>query len=204
MFLWGYLLLVILSCQEENRKKTYSVAEVSDNIPEYDPVFPFPVYMDTPVVNDTACFGTYRGIEFIDEQFVNEYDLNGTDIAHQYSNKICRYVGNYLKKRFRDSCYLRVDLNHIRMETKGMKDDDNYVEYSVYIPFEYCTRNRATTAFDHCGGWGHKPDLKGRVNKLLNSNNKIVWKRHLDISKLYKTPEGLQEYWIQWVHTDFR
>lgn len=204
IFIWMGVCLFFVSCREENRKKSYPE---SANMPEqqvYEPKLPFPVYMDTPVVNDTACFGTYRGVEFIDEQFVSDYDLNGTDIAHQYSNKICRYVGDYLKKRFRDSCYLRVSLNHIRMETKGMQDEDNYVEYSVYIPFERCSRSRAMTAFDHCGGWGHKPDLKNRVNKLLNSNPKIVWKGHLDISKLYRTPEGLQEYWIQWVHSDFR
>ena len=85
-----------------------------------------------------------------------------------------------------------------------MDDDDNYVEYSVFIPFEKCTKERAMTAFDHSGGWGHIPEIQKRKLQLLTSPNKIVWGKRLYVSKLYRTPEGLQEYWIQWKHKDFR
>lgn len=165
---------------------------------------PFPIHIDTPHVSDTACFGTYRGIEFIHPAFIAKYNLNGTDIAHQYSNKICEYVGKHLKREFLRQNYLRVQLSKIKMKTVGMNDDDNYVEYSVYIPFQKCSRAQAMTSFDHCGGWGHVPEILKRKMDLLNSPNKIVWRRKLYVSRLYKTPEGLQEYWIQWKHKDYR
>jgi hypothetical protein len=58
------------------------------------------------------------------------------------------------------------------------------------------------TGFDHSGGWGHTPDLNQRKNDLLKG--KIVNNNKLYISPLCKTPEGLEEYWIQWQHTDLQ
>lgn len=195
---------LFFSCEETMRKgKPYGHAEeiIGDSAQMR---IPFPVQIDTPHVSDSACFGTYRGVEFIDSRFIEHFDLNGTDIAHQYSNKICEYVGKYLKKRFLEGAYLRVKLSKIKLVTKGMNDDDNYVEYSVFVPFEKCTKERAMTAFDHSGGWGHIPEIQKRKAQLLTSPNKIVWRKKLFVSKLYKTPEGLQEYWIQWKHSNFR
>ncbi len=195
---------LIQSCDETMKKgKPYGIAE-DFHADSAHMRIPYPVQIDTPQVSDSACFGTYRGAEFIDARFIDHFKLNGTDIAHQYSNKMCEYVGKYLKQRFLEGEYLRVKLSKIKMVTKGMDDDDNYVEYSVFIPFEKCTKERAMTAFDHSGGWGHIPEIQKRKLQLLTSPNKIVWGKRLYVSKLYRTPEGLQEYWIQWKHKDFR
>jgi hypothetical protein len=59
------------------------------------------------------------------------------------------------------------------------------------------------TSFDHSGGWGHAPELAKRKAQLLNSPSRIVKNNKLWISPLLSTPEGLQEYWIQWQHRDY-
>lgn len=205
---WEFGLIFLLamlwtSCDETMKKgHPFSLQEIEQKDTS-DLQLPFPVQIDTPQVNDSACTGIYRGVEFVNPHFIDHFELNGTDIAHQYSNKMCEYVGKYLKKRFTEGHYLRVKLNQIKMKTKGMDDEDNYVEYSVVIPFESCDKAHAMTAFDHSGGWGHKPDLKERKMQLLKSPKSVVWGKRLYISRLYATPEGLQEYWIQWKHTDF-
>ena len=70
------------------------------------------------------------------------------------------------------------------------------VIYSLFIPFiSVNSKCEAYTSFDHVGGWNHTPALNRRKKELEN----VTMKEHnLDISKLKKTPEGLQEYWIQW------
>jgi hypothetical protein len=164
---------------------------------------PFTCIIDTPTCTDSACFGTYRGVEFVAEKYIKKLRLNGTDVAHQYSNKIAEYVGKKLKQLYRDSLYSRVNFRKIKMQTKGMGDGDDYVEYFIYIPFERVPKQLAMTAFDHCGGWGHKPDLKQRIRALIHHPSKVVRNKRLWISRLMKTKEGLQEYWIQWRHRDF-
>jgi hypothetical protein len=202
----GMCSISLSGCDTSRAAKKRRVASMRPEIynPKDSLQVPFPIYIDTPQINDTACFGTYRGIEFIHPAFIETYGLNGTDIAHQYSNKICEYVGKHLKREFLKQNYLRVQLSKIKMKTVGMNDEDNYVEYSVYIPFQKCTRAQAMTSFDHCGGWGHRPEILKRKRDLLNSPNRIVWNRKLYVSRLYKTAEGLEEYWIQWKHKDFR
>ena len=70
------------------------------------------------------------------------------------------------------------------------------VIYSLKIPFvtvnEKC---HAYISFDHVGGWNHKPDLATRKEEL---SKVLMDGQALDISELKTTPEGLQEYWIQW------
>ncbi len=53
----------------------------------------------------------------------------------------------------------------------------------------------AYTSFDHVGGWNHKPSLSKRKAELKKA---LINGQYLDISDLKTTPEGLQEYWIQW------
>ncbi|MDR0803123.1 hypothetical protein [Fluviicola sp.] len=201
-----YLMLIILlvSCGGKTGKNR-DFADGSQEEPVSDSTLriPFTCIIGTPVCTDSACYGMYRGVEFISERYIDRLKLNGTDVAHQYSNKMCEYVGNKLKQLYRDSLYSKVDLTKIRMSTEGMKGDGNYVEYKVYIPFRRVPKSQAMTAFDHCGGWGHKPELEKRKHDLIFSPNKIVKNRRLWISKLYKTKEGLQEYWIQWQHSDW-
>ena len=134
--------------------------------------------------SEKGCSGIYNGPEFI----------NGSDIAHQFSNAMSKAVGDELKKLFHLKTYRMVDFSNIKMTTKGM--GTGQVVYQLEIPFAIVTQAcEAYTSFDHVGGWNHTPDLVGRKQELLA----VLMKGHqLSISNLTTTPEGLQEYWIQW------
>lgn len=133
---------------------------------------------------ENGCKGKYSGFEFI----------NGKDIAHQFSNKMSNSVGIKLKEFYREKNYKKVDFSRIEMSTQGM--GSGKVIYILYIPFiSVDSKCKAYTSFDHVGGWNHKPALERRKNELKN----VTMNGHeLKISKLKKTIEGLQEYWIQW------
>lgn len=197
------LLFFALSCESSGNKQIFTSENQEQLILDSSHNLPFTCIIDTPFCSDSACSGMYRGVEFVSERYIDRLELNGTDVAHQYSNKMCEYVGNKLKQLYRDSLYSKVDFNRIRISTKGMNGDSNYVEYKVYIPFKRVPKKQAMTAFDHSGGWGHKPEIKKRKFDLLSSPSKIVKNRRLWISKLFKTKEGLQEFWIQWQHSDY-
>ncbi|MHA7059117.1 hypothetical protein ACWGOQ_0017960 [Aquimarina sp. M1] len=133
---------------------------------------------------DQECCGHYKGAEFI----------NGSDIAHQFSNKISTEVGDKLKELFKKGKYSKVDFDRIIMTTEGMGSGN--VIYYIKIPFErVIAKCDAYTSFDHVGGWNHAPALEARKKQLTNA---LMDKQTLVISDLKKTPEGLQEYWIQW------
>jgi hypothetical protein len=87
------------------------------------------------------------------------------------------------------------------MTTEGM-DMRGDVKYSVSIPFiKVSNPCDAYTSFDHVGGWGHTPELdrrKSELSKLLLPNDEF------DVSDIIETPEGLQEYWIQWRNKDLQ
>ena len=134
--------------------------------------------------SENGCEGTYEGSEFV----------NGSDIAHQFSNKMSHAVGDKLKELYSKGNYRKVDFSKISMTTRGM--GSGHVVYKLSIPFlsvkEKCD---AYTSFDHVGGWNHSPALSERKAQLC----KALMKGHeLNISDLKTTPEGLQEYWIQW------
>ena len=133
---------------------------------------------------DNGCSGSYTGAEFI----------NGDDVAHQFSNTMSNAVGNKLKELYQEEKYKKVDFSSITMSTQGM--GSGKVVYTLVIPFtavnEQCD---AYTSFDHVGGWNHTPALDRRKKEL----EAVTMTGHkLEISKLITTPEGLQEYWIQW------
>ncbi|WP_405569656.1 hypothetical protein [Winogradskyella sp. Asnod2-B02-A] len=131
-----------------------------------------------------ACQGTYQGKEFI----------NGDDIAHQFSNTMSEAVGDQLKALFTSGDYSKVDFEQIMMITKGMGSGN--VTYTLSIPFKTVSQKcEAYTSFDHVGGWNHTPALSQRKAQLKD----VLMQGHqLNISDLKTTPEGLQEYWIQW------
>jgi hypothetical protein len=143
-----------------------------------------PVETNYMECSDELCQGQYSGAEFI----------NGSDIAHQFSNKMAEVVGDKLKALFRQGKYSKVDFDNIEMTTKGM--GSGTVTYYLKIPFiRVKTPCEAYTSFDHVGGWNHKPELEARKKQL----QKALMKNHkLNISNLKTTDEGLQEYWIQW------
>ena len=138
--------------------------------------------------SEKGCEGSYIGSEFVE----------GEDVAHQFSNKMSEKVGNQLKRLYSNGAYSKVDFGRISMSTKGIGTGE--VVYELSIPFmrvkEKCD---AFTSFDHVGGWNHTPALLERKNQL----KKVVLKGdELVISSLKTTPEGLQEYWIQWRNKD--
>ena len=137
---------------------------------------------------DASCFGKYSGQEVI----------HGSDIAHQFSNKMSKAVGDKLKELYNTHKFSKVDFENIQMSTKGMGTGN--VTYELVIPFaRVSTKCAAYTSFDHSGGWNHYPAItkrKERLNKVLLSGDS------LDISQLKTTPEGLQEFWIQWRNKD--
>ncbi len=208
MVRWYYIfpfILILWSCNDSPppRKQAYFNPTPGSN--EEDGVsMDFVCIIDTPTVSDSAVSGLYRGVEFIHPKFIAQYQLNGTDVAHQYSNKICAYVGRQLKKMYLEGKYAKVDFSRIVLSTKGMGSGQNYVEYYVYIPFKRVSKSQAMTAFDHCGGWGHPPEITQRKLDLKNGKARIVKNKRLWVSRKFKTKEGLEEYWIQWQHTKYQ
>lgn len=133
---------------------------------------------------DKSCSGQYKGAEF----------MHGSDIAHQFSNKMSAKVGDQLKKLFKQGFYSKVDFDRIVMTTKGM--GSGQVVYYLEIPFKRVDSEcEAYTSFDHVGGWNHSPALEARKQQLQKA---LMPNHQLDISELKTTPEGLQEHWIQW------
>ena len=131
-----------------------------------------------------SCEGIYSGPEF----------LNGSDIAHQFSNEMCLVVGDKLKDFYKNSKYSRVDFSKIKMSTDGM--GTGTVVYKIVIPFETVKEKCAAyTSFDHVGGWNHTPALSARKAQL---ERVVIKGESLYVSELKRTAEGLQEYWIQW------
>ena len=89
---------------------------------------------------DSSCVGTYIGPEF----------YLGDDIAHQFSNKICKSVGDKLKELYRKGDFSIVNFSKILMSTEGMGTGN--VIYKIIIPFsdhhnrckKYSYPNRST------------------------------------------------------------
>jgi len=133
---------------------------------------------------ENGCSGTYIGPEFV----------NGSDVAHQFSNHMARRVGEELKALYKQKKYTKVVLGEIKMTTNGM----NYigdVTYSLEIPFESVSDPcEAFTSFDHRGGWGHKIKESGVRHTFRNKQNVQLIEKN--------TPEGLQEFWVQFQHKD--
>lgn len=141
-------------------------------------------YNESISCSDSICKGFYEGPEFID----------GKDIAHQFSNSMSKNVGNKLKELYSIGKFSRVDFTRIKMSTKGM--GSGQVTYRLSIPIIQVTNKcDAFTSFDHSGGWNHAPALSERKQQLQSA---LLKGDSLDISNLTTTPEGLQEYWIQW------
>lgn len=205
----GFLLIVFLlsnlfTACSQNEQKAASGSDVSDSLSAQNNAVKYTYSIQKPICTDEGCVGKYTGPEFVDEETALELNLTGTDIAHNYSNLMTKHVGEQLKALYNQGKFVKVDFTNIRMTTKGMNDGDEYVEYEVSIPFvRVNSKQEAMTSFDHSGGWGHAPELAKRKAQLLNSPSRIVKNNKLWISPLMSTPEGLQEYWIQWQHRDY-
>jgi hypothetical protein len=205
--LFFYVLMSILLCnckgQTPQKVNSETKAAQHDSMTKID-LSKLNIHIDTPFCDDNGCTGTYSGVEFIDSKYIKPLGLTGTDIAHNYSNLMAKFVGNKLKELYSRGIYVAVDFKKITMSTKGMGDDDGLVEYKLLIPFKKVkNKAQAMTGFDHSGGWGHRPAIEKRVERLKSANPAIVKNKELFVSPLYVTPEGLQEYWIQWQHANY-
>lgn len=153
---------------------------------------------ETPTCSKSGCFGKYSGPEFNSQG----------DIAHQYSNVMHKAVAAKLKELYTQGIFSKVDFGGIKMTTKGMGSGN--VVYTVNIPFvQVSDKCDAMTGFNHVGGWGHAPELSARKRELINyiptgKNENVILNDELFVSPLTTTPEGLEEYWIQWRHRDFQ
>ena len=157
------------------------VACATNEAQKATPVSTLPYSIDC---SDRGCVGTYTGPEFI----------NRSDVAHQFSNKMSQAVGDRLKELYAVGEYSKVALENIEMTTTGM--GSGQVSYSLSIPFvAVMSECKAYTSFDHVGGWNHAPALEQRKQQLQKA---LMAGHRLDISPFKTTPEGLQEYWIQW------
>lgn len=137
-----------------------------------------------------GCAGAYESAEFID----------GSDIAHQFSNKMSGAVGDKLKELYRQDKFVKIDFLNIVMFTDGM--GTGFVRYYLKIPFISVTDScQAFTSFDHVGGWNHAPAVNERKSQLQKA---LKRGDSLEMSDLKTTPEGLQEYWIQWRNSDLQ
>ena len=156
---------------------TYLMCSSSGNSAAYQPVKNHEI-----TCSEEGCQGTYSGPEF----------TNLSDVAHQFSNHMAREVGIQLKELYDLGKYSKVNLSKIIMTTDGMNQLDT-VTYTLNIPFirttDSCT---AFTAFDHRGGWGHQLK-KEKVLEIFKSKGELDW---IELN----TPEGLQEFWLQWKH----
>ena len=164
------LFLIFSSCKKP--EKVVGIREVQNNI----------------ICTNDGCRGFYEGPEF----------LNGSDVAHQFSNTMSAKVGEKLKELYKTRFFSKVNFSKIKMSTIGMNSGN--VKYELVIPFERVENKcDAFTSFDHVGGWDHEPALeerKGQLRDLISEG------QNLNISELKITPEGLQEYWIQWKNKD--
>ncbi len=153
---------------------------------------------EPPTCSKSGCFGKYSGPEFNSQG----------DIAHQYSNVMHKAVAKKLKELYTQGIFSKVDFGRIKMTTKGMRSGN--VVYTVEIPFvQVSDKCDAMTGFNHVGGWGHAPELSDRKIELINyippgKNENVILNDELFVSPLTTTPEGLEEYWIQWRHRDFQ
>ena len=151
------------------------------------------IYQELDFKREVDFFETENGSVFIGEYIGYEFTDKG-DVGHQFSNHISAIVANKLKELYNNGRYYKVNLERIHISTAGM--GSGTVRYSCVIPLNSVSEKcDAMTSFDHAGGWGHSPALETRKKELGKA---LLKGDSLRISSLKITPEGLEEYWIQW------
>jgi len=153
---------------------------------------PPPKY-DTLEISVHGFKGTFQGPEF------NE----AGDIAHQFSNKAAKLIGDFLKECYLKKTYLRIHFPQLKVVTKGLDQQDS-VYYSLEIPFKQATACSAHTGIEHCGSWNYQPKLW--LNQRLKQQKKALSK--ISIGRMecafFESSEGFQEYWIAFHHKNYQ
>ena len=142
-------------------------------------------------VTEAGVQGRYEGPEFVLAAEAERLGLRGTDLAHQFSNRVTDVVSSELRRRTSAGAPARVDLDGIRMTTDGMNGFGDVV-YTLTVPIVAADAETATTAFEHRGGWGHEPeDPEGWQARVFKHPGAAC-------SPVLRTSEGLTELWCQW------
>jgi len=183
--------LMLWQCKNNTKEKNESHSSFEENqtnkkktaAPKYDSIR----------INMDGFTGYYRGPEFNEEG----------DIAHQFSNKAAKVIGEFLKESYRAKNYLKVHIQGIKITTQGLDQEDS-VYYSLSIPFQQANPCTAHTGIEHCGSWNYQPKLF--LNQRLERQKKAlqtISKGKMNC-KLFVTPEGFQEYWIFFKHLTYQ
>lgn len=159
-------------------------------------------FVETPIIKESikttsisnkGFYGKYVGVEF------NE---NG-DVAHQFSNKVTRIIGKFLKESYSRGEYLKIDFKNTKITTKGLNLKGN-VEFVIYMPFIKVKKHNSFTGLIHCGTWVNQKSviLDGRIKVQLHKL------KRLSVGSTdqgyFKTPEGYKEYWVQFKHKKYQ
>lgn len=137
--------------------------------------------------------GYYKGVEFNEEG----------DIAHQFSNKVAKQAGIFLKEQYQKGNYLKIDFSRTKITTKGLDLIDT-VHYTIEMPFIKTTKCQGFTGIEHCGTWDNQNGqlLKERLNDLKKSLETI--KIGKSDQHYFRTEENFKEYWVQFKHKDYQ
>lgn len=148
---------------------------------------------DRTSISENGFYGGYVGLEF---------SYKG-DVAHQFSNKVAKVVGKYLKDSYSRGVYLKVDFKNTKIKTIGM-DQNGFVNFTIDMPFIKVNKSNAYTGIVHCGTWVNQKDsrLNVRLKEQLRKLKRIsFWKPNYDY---FKTDGGYKEYWIQFKHYKYQ
>jgi hypothetical protein len=151
----------------------------------------------TVLVTDSLIIGVYEGPEFSERM---------GDIAHQLSNAVAEKTGNFLKSAFKKGIYLKVNFSQAKITTSTPRKlgefRDSLVRYSIVFPLTKVSQaSEGFTGIEHRGSWLGKIQKKDALEWRKRLRAQIVSGK--DEWKLFTTPEGLAEYWIQFQHKDF-
>jgi hypothetical protein len=184
-----YFALTMLVACEANRDESEKRIVEQKQIIECSPF--------TVLVTDSMIVGVYEGSEFSEKM---------GDIAHQLSNAVAEKTGNFLKSSYQKGIYLKVDFSQTKITTATPRKlgefRDSLVRFSIVFPLTKVSEPvDAYTGIEHRGSWLGKITKKDALAWRKRLRNQIIVGK--DEWRLFTTPEGLAEYWIQFQHKDF-
>jgi hypothetical protein len=148
-------------------------------------------------ITDNKLLASYKGPEF----------LNGRDTAHLLSNLVADKLGQYLKSEFKKGNFLKIDFENTKIETKGNPQfsypSEEIVHYTIEMPLlKVKTKCAGFTGVEHRGTWARN-DIESGFSEWIQKLKAQIAVGNID-SKLFKTPEGFKEYWIQFKHKSYQ
>jgi hypothetical protein len=108
--------------------------------------------------SESGVIGTYEGPET--GVCIQHSQGSTNDSLHQLVGVIRKETSNYLKELYNQGVYVYPDLENIVMTKR-----DKY--FSINVPFNTTTEDKAITNFNERGGWGH--DGKDTFKQFLST-----------------------------------